>query len=237
MSNASLAAFRRVVTTQWPRATEANAKAHLLRVARAGHEKTMREQTSRSGVAPEFSAYANAPGNSNLDSVVLPGPVVFKYRYLREIVQVALTELQKASPVQSGEYARSHTIYLNGSAVPELPVTISPSDEIFIANPVDYARRVEIGKTKSGRDFVMQVPNRIYERVAKQKLMPVYRDVAKITFGYVDRPEAYITKGGLSAYYGTGRKAGARGGGTSRKRRQTPGSRVQAPAIFISALT
>ena len=45
--------------------------------------------------------------------------------------------------------------------------TIPPADEYVFINPVPYARRIEVGKTKSGRPFLIQVPNKIYERTAK----------------------------------------------------------------------
>jgi hypothetical protein len=104
------------------------------------------------------------------------------------------------------------------------------TDEIMIANPAPYARRLEIGKTEAGRDFLVSVPNRIYERVAKRKLIPRYRNVAKIAFGYVSLPKAYATKAGLGSHYKTG-------GGLLRKRRQKAGTPIRYPAIFIAQHT
>jgi hypothetical protein len=158
---------------------DAEAKAHLLKTARDGHAGIMQRQRN-----PSFEAYANQPGNRNLDSVVLPGPIVYNYSNIKRIVEDALDELRKASPVASGDYVRSHTVYVNGVEVAAIPETISPSDEIMIANPVPYSRKLEIGKTESGRDFLVSVPNRIYERTAKNILIPRYRNVAKITITF-----------------------------------------------------
>jgi hypothetical protein len=230
MASAALQSFRRRVTVDWPQQAHEDARKKLVAVAMAGHNKIMAEQKARSGAIPEFEAYANTPGNGNLNSVVLPGPIVYRYRYLREVVQFALDELRKASPVVSGDYVRSHTLFINGSAVSQMPVRLNPGDTIMIANPVPYARRLEIGKTESGRDFVLQVPNRIYERVAKNKLTPRYRNVAKITFQYVELASAYTAKGSLARHYGIG-------GGRKRKRRQQAGTKVQAPAIVIGVLS
>jgi hypothetical protein len=229
------ASLRRITTVDWPKSTERNAKAHLIRTARTGHQNIMSDAAAK-GLVPSWEAYANSPGNKDLASVKLPGPIVFNYRYLSDVVQVALDELRKMSPVQSGDYVRSHTLFVNGSPVDAVPKNLKAGDQIYIANPIVYARRIEVGMTKSGRPFVLQVEPRIYERVAKRVLIPRYRNQAKITFGYVSLSGSYTVKGGLSSHYGTGKAAGPRGGGTMRKRRQKVGSAVNAPAIFISPL-
>lgn len=233
--SAALRSIRRVITADWPKAAERNAKAFLIRTARTGHQRIMADAKGE-GLAPTFEAYANSPGNKNLETVILPGPIVYNYRYLSDVIQVALDELRKMSPVQSGDYVRSHTLYINGTPTDVTPKTLKAGDQVYIANPVPYSRRIEVGKTKSGRAFVMQVEPRIYERVAKRVLIPRYRNQAKITFGYVTLSGAHTVKGGLSSHYGTGAKAGPRGGGTMRKRRQKVGSVVQSPAIFITSL-
>jgi hypothetical protein len=228
MAALSIQAFRQTVTVEWPRQQDRDGKAHLLRVGRAGHERIMADARARSGSNPQWEAYANQPGNSNLESVILPGPLVWKYRYVGAILKEALTALIAASPSRSGLYAKSHMVFINGAAVQAIPDALKPGDEVMISNPVPYARRIEIGKTESGRDFVIQVPNRIYERVAKKILMPKYRNVARIEYGFTNLPSSYATKGGLGSHYMSG--------GTRRKRRQKAGATIQAPAIFIRAL-
>jgi hypothetical protein len=238
MTRASLQALRRTITVEWPKATEEAARALLLKVATEGNTRTLDEQTQRSGITPSVEAYANTPGNKNLASVKLPGPIVYRYQYLGEIVQVALKALEDASPARSGRYKSSHTVFLNGIQMRSLPPTLLASDEIIISNIVPYARRLEIGKTKAGRDFVIQVPNRIYERVAKSALIPKYRNVAKIAFNYVSLPNAYVTKGGLSpSYLVEARRVGmGPHPGIARKRRQKPGEAIRYPGLIITAL-
>lgn len=228
MVSAALQALRRRVTIDWRQLSEQQAKRLLIDTAKAGHDRIMREQSLRAGVIPEFDSYANNPGNTNLESVRLPGPIVFRYRYLREIVLVGLRELEAASPVDSGRYKRSHLLWINDIAVAR-GAPIKAGDSVMLANTVPYSRRLEIGKTESGRNFLVSVPNRIYERVAK-KLQQRYRNAATITFGYATLPGAWVIKGGLPATY-------AIDGGKRRRRRQRVGERVRAPAIFISALS
>lgn len=182
MASVALQSFRRTITVEWPKHQQQGAKALLLRVARQGHARIMADATARAGYPPQWQAYANRPGNADLRSVILPGPIVYHYRYFSEIAEVALTALQRLSPVRSGLYAKSHTIYVNGAPVGRAPRMLT--EEIVISNPVPYARKLEIGKTKSGRAFVIQVPNRIYERVASA-LRSRYGKVAKVRFAYI----------------------------------------------------
>lgn len=220
MANASLAAFKRTVTVTWPKQQEAGAKAHLLKVAREGHAMIMAEQQARAGVAPTFDAYANTPGKP-IEEVVLPGPIVYRYHYAREVVIKTLQELEAASPVISGDYKRGHTLFINGAPVQNpREAVIKARDEVMIVNTVPYARKIEVGKTESGRAFVLQVPNRIYERVGK-KMYARYGKAAKISVQFVNLSTAYRLKKGAKV----------------RRKGRTAGSALTYPAIIIEPLT
>lgn len=229
MASRALASLINRVTVEWPKAAEADARAHLVRFAREGHDQIMREQTMRAGVVPEWDAYANTPANTNIETVKLPGPIVFRYRYHKEIVIEAIKALERASPVHFGKYKRSHFLWINGVQAP-LTAELKRGDEIFIANTADYSRRLEVGKTDSGRPFVMQVDPHIYERVMKTVLIPKYGKVVKFRHGYVTLPKAWVIKGRLGPTY-------LLASGKARKRRQQIGEKVRAPAIFIGLLT
>lgn len=229
MASKALQAIRRTITVDWPKAAEEDARRFLVRTARAGHARIMAEQTARGGFPPDWEAYANRPGQTDLDNVILPGPIVFRYRYLRELIAFALDELRRASPVLSGAYRDSHTLYINGIATAAIPATLSAGDDIMIANPVPYARRIEVGLKEDGRPFVVQVEPRIYERVMKRVLQPRFRRVAKLTHAYALLPDAYVIKGRLPSHY-------IAKGGVRRRRRQEVGKPVRSPAIVISVL-
>lgn len=248
MAAAALQALRRTVTVDWRAAAAAQAKALLLRTAREGHARIMREQAARAGVIPEWDAYANSPGNTSLETVRLPGPIVYRYRYRREILLIARELLRSNSPVESGEYRNGHFFLVNGLLTDKLPAQIAETDEVGVTNIVPYARRLEVGKTKSGRAFVLRVEPRIYERVAKRMLVPRYGRVADIEFGYVTLPNAYVVTGGLqrrTPHYAIGVRVQTQkhgdvvyeaGTAKIRKRRHMVGSQVQAPAIFVGQL-
>ena len=74
--------------------------------------------------------------------------------------------MQERSPRVSGRYIRGHRLFIDGGEFIGKDIPVGAEEYTFI-NTVPYARKIEIGKTKSGRAFVLQVPNRIYERTAK----------------------------------------------------------------------
>jgi hypothetical protein len=228
MASRALQALRQRVTVDWPKMADADARAYLVRFARAGHDQTMREQTMRAGVVPEWDAYANTPANTNLDTVKLPGPIVYRYRYHKEIVLAAIDALREASPKVSGAYKDSHFLWVNDEQVP-LDTELKRTDDIFIANTVPYARRLEVGKKDNGEPFIVQKDPDIYKRVMNTILIPKYGKVAEFRLGYVTLPDAWKIRGRLGPDY-------ALASGKRRKRRQNVGELVRAPAIFIGLL-
>lgn len=232
MDSASLQAFVQTTTVAWPAQQKEQGKQILLKSATAGHARIMQEQTARAGIPPDFTDYANTPGNTDLNSVKLPGPIVFNYKYIREIVQVARDWLQRNSPVDSGEYVRSHTLFVDGAAVDVLPPNITGPLDIMIANLVPYARKIEVGKTESGRAFVIQVAPNIYERCSEM-LISRYGEIAKISFGYSALSNAYALKSNQVT-----RHFSARGLRIEKRIKQDhrAGSAVTSPTIFIESI-
>lgn len=95
-------------------------------------------------------------------------------------------ELRNRSPVLSGDYRDGHALYADGEFVmgaadvsesSDLPA----ADEFSFTNTVPYARKIEFGKTQSGRDFVIQVPSHIYERTAADARSR-FSDIADIQY-------------------------------------------------------
>ena len=96
------------------------------------------------------------------------------------------SELIARSPVVSGGYRDSHALYGDGkplmAASAVSPDAVVPvAEEYSFTNTVPYARKIELGQTRAGRDFVIQVPNRIYERVAEDARQR-FRGLAEIRY-------------------------------------------------------
>lgn len=104
------------------------------------------------------------------------GSIIVEWELIGDVMMWIGLTLRNRSPTgPSGNYRDSHTLFADGKEVAigdEVPI----AEEYVFLNPVPYARKIEIGKTKSGRDFVVKVPNRIYQRTA---------DDAKARFGKI----------------------------------------------------
>ncbi|WP_445488588.1 hypothetical protein [Rhodopseudomonas sp. RCAM05734] len=102
---------------------------------------------------------------ASIDSVEPDGNVVAEWETATPAVRWIWNALRERSPRLTGRYRDSHKLSCDGHE-------IAFGDEIPLArtyvftNPEPYAHKIEIGKTHSGRDFEINVPNRIYERVA-----------------------------------------------------------------------
>lgn len=236
MKPESLKAMERDLKVILDEATGPAASKFLADTWRGAHNEVMDEGRRRARVDPGFTVAADNDQRKPPEQA--RNIIVSNYDYRREVANATMDALDKASPKQSGAYVRAHTIFVNGKPVGKVCPPISLTDQLFIANPMPYARRLEIGRTKSGRSFVLQVPSRIYERVAKSAITPQYRNVAKISFRYVDLTGAHVITGGLGGSYlveGTRHGVGP-GAGRAVKRRQKVGEKIRFPAIFIEAM-
>jgi hypothetical protein len=100
-----------------------------------------------------------------------------------DVVSAALQELRNNSPVGSsddphpGLYRDSHAIFVAGHVVKDLSGW-KPGQQINIANPVPYARKIEVGPMK------LSVPNHVYETAA-QVLAGRFGNIAIIKFTFM----------------------------------------------------
>lgn len=116
------------------------------------------------------------------EEAVKPGGIiVYDYNRLDLIAKDALDLLRKTSPVKSGDYVRSHTLYLNLTPVDSLK-DWKPGDEISITNTVIYSRVIELAQ-RGGKSMKIELGGHVYERVTRA-LRAQYRELADIQFTY-----------------------------------------------------
>lgn len=94
------------------------------------------------------------------------GSIIVEWELINDVLSWIGNTLRERSPVISGKYRNGHTLFADGVEV-DFGGQIPQATEWVFLNPLPYSRKIEIGKTRSGRDFVVQVPNRIYDRTAK----------------------------------------------------------------------
>lgn len=127
-----------------------------------------------------------------LDRVRPNGSIITEWELIGDVLIWIGEKLRDRSPVVSGKYRDAHTLFADGREV-DLGGEIPVAEEYVFLNPLPYARKIEIGKTKEGRDFVIQVPNRIYERTANDAKRR-FGNLAKIRFSYRASEDSSIVK-------------------------------------------
>jgi hypothetical protein len=134
------------------------------------------------GSAPPKTVTVDGKQGAALESVNPDrGVIIAEWRLVGEVLTWIMETLKQRSPVISGKYRDSHTLFADGS---ETNAANPPlAQEYTFLNPVPYSRKIEVGKTRAGRDFVIQVPNRIYERTADDAKAR-FGNIAKIRFTY-----------------------------------------------------
>jgi len=120
------------------------------------------------------------------------GVIEFEWQTLDDPLTWIWQTLKDHSPIRSGRYRDSHKLMADGNDVTPGGAIPQATQYVFV-NEQPYSHKIEIGRTESGRDFVIQVPNRIYERVAKEAAAR-FEAVADISFAEIDRNPSIIVK-------------------------------------------
>lgn len=197
--------------------------------ARAGIDEATATNRQILGREPPLTITVDGRKNAPLESVnPNGGTIIAEWELVEGLLQWIAAELVARSPVVSGAYKRGHTLFADGVEIP-VGAAIPPADEYVFINLVPYARRIEVGKTKTGRQFVLQVPNKIYERTQKDARRR-FGNQADISLSYRSAMGAYTLKHDQPERSFTSGKMRIRPG--IRKDRGK-GSVVEPPAIII----
>ncbi len=157
------------------------------------------------------------------------GIIIAEYRLVEDMLAWIMMTLQQRSPLVSGEYQKGHRLFADDVEVSD-PAHPPMASQYTFFNLVSYARRLEVGKTKSGRDFLISVPNRIYARTAEDAKAK-FGNVAKIRAGFASTPSSYKLK------YDQPSRSFTRGFRRTLARQRpdrVAGSVVSVPAIYVT---
>lgn len=148
-----------------------------------------------------------------------------------DVLTFIARQLRDRSPVFRGTYRDSHFLLADGKEVCSAADVIAghpipDAKEYAFVSPEPYSRKIEVGKTLSGRDFVISVPNRIYQRTAADANAK-YPE-AKVSFSYES-----LNGGRLGSWASSGsasRLAGRVRGGSGARHREWL---TRQPTIFV----
>jgi hypothetical protein len=181
------AATMRAYVTQVAVTQKENARQHMVATARAEEARVLREQTARSGgIAPTLTRIVDGKRGAAYEAVGDKGLIILEWKYLREIAAVAMRKLKARAPEQRGDYKRGLKVFA-GNAEATLSAAGIPLgvQRITVVATVPYSRRLEVGKSKDGSPFVVQVPPHMVAETAAF-LAKDYAGVARIRFTYED---------------------------------------------------
>lgn len=141
-------------------------RAAAAQFAREGIDDAERVNQKAFGRVPQHTVTVDGRQGAPLETVNPDrGEIIVEFEIVSDLIKTIADMLAQRSPVVSGEYRRGHKLLADGKEVSF--DSIPQAEEYVFINVVPYARKIEVGKTKAGRAFVIQVANRIYERTAR----------------------------------------------------------------------
>jgi hypothetical protein len=155
--------FDRVVTTAMRGAEDAVQKAFAATVER---ELARVLDTAQPG---SYRQWIDGKAGAPIAGIDPYGHAYFEFNYLRRVVEFAGAVLRQNSPVDTGRYQRSHTVFVDGVEMGVLTEgadlsfldRVAPRVGIVIVNTQPYSRLIEIIRP-DGSSYSKQAPNGVY---------------------------------------------------------------------------
>src|SRR5215207_9931853 len=149
--------------------------------------------------SPQYEKFVNGRKGAAEESVRMPGPILYVFSWLDEVVELALETLRDRSPVgppERGHYMDSHEVLIGGIIVATSAnpasirgIDIPPRAEVIISNSMPYSRKIEVGAMK------MSMPPRVYEQ-ARQTVLRTYKQLVTCDIRFITRNDGYTLMGG-----------------------------------------
>jgi len=157
------------------------------------------------------------------------GSIIVEWELVGDVLGWIAQTLYDRSPVISGDYRDGWTLLADGQVI-AVGGQIPAAEVYTFVNVVPWARKIEVGKTKSGRNFVIQVPNKIAERTAKDAASR-FGNIARIRSVWISLANAYTLKQNQASRSFAGGVLRV-----SKRQRQdrVAGSAITYPAITVS---
>jgi hypothetical protein len=130
------------------------------------------------GRIPPRKVYVDGREGAPLASVRPSGVIVAEWELVADALFFIAEELKKVSPVRSGQYQASHTLFADGAEI-EIGKEIPPASEYVFLSAVIYARKIEGFPGRKPQS--PQAPKGVYE-ITALKAAGIYGNQAKIRF-------------------------------------------------------
>ena len=198
---------------------EAQTRAAHVAAARA----TLKAETGLTERDPEVQTFVDRRQTNDLDSVKVPGVILFRISRLAEIAEFALQAARGFSPKRSGNYQGAWLALAGGEVWRGAP--IDPDAELIIVNPVPYARKIQLRGAKA-----LSVSPGVVDRVSNAAKAKFGTRAFLITVKFIQLPpgvgRSYRLKNASTRVMSGGRVV---------KRKDSPrGSAINYPALVVT---
>jgi hypothetical protein len=131
------------------------------------------------GRIPAHRRFVDGSEGKALESVRPDGGrIVFTFEIAADLTGFILAELQRLSPVDSGDYKKSHMIFADGREV-EAGAPLVGVDEVVFLNPLPYSRAIELGRMR----MRVEGTSAVYQQ-ATREAQRRFGNLASIKFSY-----------------------------------------------------
>lgn len=168
-------AFEEVIRLQMARFSPAEARKKHIAIARDGKAEFM----ARQSVKPQVRLEVDRRPALSEEQVKPFGLIVYRFDRMREVVEFALSEARRISPVDTGRYqAAWFAMVGNGEVSPE---AIPQDVPVTITNDQPYAWKIHAGT----KGFEKYVPPGIVEKI-RQLVLRKYRPIVTAEVIYIN---------------------------------------------------
>ena len=171
-----------------------------------------------------YRTYVNGRPDAPESSVVMPGPIIYEFSVLPDIVAWSLDFLRDRSPVLTGEFRDSWKVLVDEQEVsPDNLENLNNDITVAVVNPLPYARKIETGCM-----LRMHVPRGEIE-ACRQMVLSRWGNMVDVHRRFIMLDESYVMK---TWFGGRRKKDGTRG----RRKDLHPGALLTYPALVIKVL-
>lgn len=203
---------------------EDQVRARHVTAARAVLDQALAERPIR----PSVEQVVDGKPGAALESVRVPGVILFRLGVLEEVTAFALKTAFDLSPKRSGRYRLSWVAMMADGKVYE-GGPLGPDEILFVVNPQPYARKIQ---TRGAR--IARVAPGIADRIANA-VRAAFGEAIAAEIKFINLADGYALRRGLAAP--SVNQAVRRTGPSTYRRPQKVGSRVTYPAVMLRQRT
>ncbi len=128
-------------------------------------QRVIAEQTQRSGgIEPDLETMViDGRRDANVSDIKATSRVILDWNYITEAAIKTVGYLRLHGPELSGRWKDSIVLLVDGHEQHVDEPIPSDTAQVTVVVTADYARKLEVGRTESGRAFSIQVPQHFVE--------------------------------------------------------------------------